>query len=53
MRLPDVDLPSTDDTRVNPGLIRGRAVIYVYPYTGKPGVPDPPGWDSIFLTVSS
>lgn len=48
MRLPSADLPSTDDTHVNPGLIRGRAVIFVYPYTGKPGVPDPPGWDSIF-----
>lgn len=48
MRLPDVTLPATDGTTVNPGLLRGRAMIFVYPYTGKPGVPDPPGWDHIF-----
>lgn len=48
MRLPDVALPSTDGNSVNPGLLRGRAVVFVYPYTGKPGVPDPPGWDGIF-----
>lgn len=48
MRLPDVRLPATDSTSVNPGLLRGRAVLFVYPYTGKPGVPDPPGWDQIF-----
>jgi peroxiredoxin len=48
MRLPDVALTATDGTTVNPGLLRGRAVIFVYPYTGKPGVPDPPGWDQIF-----
>ena len=48
MRLPDVALPATDGTTVNPGLLRGRVVIFVYPYTGKPGVPDPPGWDQIF-----
>lgn len=48
MRLPATGLPCTDGTIVTPGLIRGRAVIYVYPYTGRPGVPDPPGWDAIF-----
>jgi peroxiredoxin len=22
-------------------------VIYIYPWTGRPGLPDPPGWDAI------
>ena len=48
MRLPDCPLLATDGTAVSPGLLRGRAVIYVYPYTGKPGTADPPGWDAIF-----
>ena len=26
---------------------RGRRVVYVYPWTGRPGVADPPGWDDI------
>jgi peroxiredoxin len=48
LRLPNVALSATNGTPVNPGLLRGRAIIFVYPYTGRPGVPDPPGWDSIF-----
>lgn len=48
MRLPDVALAATDGSLVNPGLLRGRAVLFVYPYTGRPGFPDPPGWDGIF-----
>jgi peroxiredoxin len=48
VHLPDVELPATGGSRVNPGLLRGRAVLYVYPYTGRPGVADPPGWDGIF-----
>jgi peroxiredoxin len=48
MRLPAIELAATDGSRVTPGLMRGRAVLYVYPYTGRPGVADPPGWDAIF-----
>lgn len=48
MRLPSIPLPATDGSTVTPGLIRGRAVFFVYPYTGRPGVADPPGWDAIF-----
>jgi peroxiredoxin len=32
---------------VNPSKLKGRAVIFCYPYTGRPGVPDPEGWDEI------
>ncbi len=48
MRLPDVALAATDGSLVSPGLLRGRAVLFAYPYTGRPGVADPPGWDAIF-----
>ncbi len=47
MRMPDLELPATDGTLVNPAMVKGRAVWVIYPYTGKPGVPDPEGWDYI------
>jgi peroxiredoxin len=27
--------------------VLGRSVVFFYPYTGRPGVPDPPDWDNI------
>ena len=30
-----------------PALIKGRAVIFCYPWTGRPGHADPPDWDTI------
>ena len=45
--LPDVALPSTDGSTVNLGKLNGRWVIYIYPMTGRPGVPLPDGWDAI------
>lgn len=47
MRLPDLTLPSTDGTVVNPGRLDGAWVIYVYPRTGRPGEPSPDGWNEI------
>jgi len=32
---------------VNLSKLKGRAVLYVYPRTGVPGVDAPPGWDDI------
>ena len=45
-RLPDLALPSSAGGEVN---LRGEraAVVFVYPWTGRPGVADPPGWDDI------
>jgi peroxiredoxin len=41
--LPDLVLPSSQGA-VN---VRDFEVLYVYPRTGKPGVPSLPGWDEI------
>ncbi len=45
--LPDLALPTTDGALVNLRELRGRWVIYVYPMTGRPGLPLPDGWDGI------
>ncbi|MFA5899870.1 MAG: peroxiredoxin [Hyphomicrobium sp.] len=44
---PDLALPSSRGGTVNLCQRRGVAVVYVYPWTGRPGVSDPPGWDDI------
>lgn len=47
MSLPDVTLPSTSGSRVRLASLAGRFVLYIYPMTGRPGVPLPDGWDAI------
>ena len=47
LELPDIALPSSRGELVNLSTRRGAAVVYVYPWTGRPGVADPPGWDDI------
>jgi len=47
MRLPDLALTATDGAQVNLSRLKGRSVVYVYPRTGRPGVPAPDGWDAI------
>lgn len=46
-RMPDVDIEATSGSPVNPAKILGPAVIFCYPYTGRPGYADPPHWDEI------
>ncbi len=46
-RLPDLTLAATNGSRVNLAAGKGRTVVYVYPRTGRPGVPAPDGWDAI------
>ncbi len=45
--LPDLTLPATSGAPVNLSALKGRTVVYVYPRTGVPGVPNPDGWDQI------
>ena len=50
--LPPLVLRATAGAPVNLSALgsppgRPRAVLYVYPRTGQPGVPLPPGWDEI------
>jgi peroxiredoxin len=45
--LPDVLLTSTGGDAVNLAVLPGLSVIFVYPWTGRPGLPNPPGWDDI------
>jgi peroxiredoxin len=47
MRLPDIALAATDGASINLSKLTGRTVVYVYPRTGRPGVPAPDGWDAI------
>lgn len=47
LSLPDVALPGTDGVPINFRALSGRWVIYIYPMTGRPGVPLPDGWDGI------
>jgi peroxiredoxin len=47
MKLPDIALQATDGTRVSLAWLPGRAVVYVYPRTGRPGQELPTGWDAI------
>ena len=42
-----VALPATDGTAVNLAALRGRSIVIVYPWTGRPGFPNPPDWDLI------
>ena len=45
--LAKIALPSTDGGTVELASLTGRFVIYIYPMTGRPGVPLPDGWDTI------
>lgn len=46
-RLPSVLLQATNGENVDLSLRRGRSILYIYPRTGRPGVPNPDRWDMI------
>lgn len=46
-RMPDVALPTTAGRNVSFARVAGRAVVYCYPWTGRPGLANPHGWDEI------
>lgn len=47
LSLPNVVLDSTSSEQVNLAVLPGRLVLYIYPLSGRPGVPLPDGWDEI------
>jgi peroxiredoxin len=47
LRMPDVALPSTGGDKINFAALPGMAIVYCYPWTGRPGLPNPPAWDDI------
>lgn len=47
MPLPQMALPSSAGIDIDLSQLAGRAVVFVYPFTGSPGEPNPPGWDDI------
>ena len=46
-RMAAVALRATDGGTVDLSALPGRAVVYAYPRTGRPGVENPEGWDMI------
>lgn len=46
-RMPDLALPTTGGRSVSFARLAGRTIVYCYPWTGRPGVANPPGWDDI------
>jgi peroxiredoxin len=47
MALPSCALPATDGSHVDFAALKGRSLAIVYPWTGRPGHPNPPNWDEI------
>ena len=45
--MPDIALPATSGRLVSLAGLPGWAVVFCYPWAGRPGVPNPPGWDDI------
>jgi peroxiredoxin len=45
--LPAISLPGTGGRDVWLAKRPGRSVVVVYPWTGRPGLPNPPNWDDI------
>ena len=47
LRVPDLALPTTADREINFAKLAGMAIVYCYPWTGRPGLANPPNWDDI------
>jgi peroxiredoxin len=46
-RAPDLALPATVGDPVSLARLDGAWVVFVYPWTGRPGLANPPHWDDI------
>jgi peroxiredoxin len=45
--MPSITLPATSGEAVDLSRLGPRAIVYVYPMTGTPGVALPEGWDDV------
>lgn len=45
--LPDTPVVATDGRSISLARLDGRWVVFIYPWTGKPGLANPPNWDDI------
>jgi peroxiredoxin len=45
--LPRISLPATTGREICIADAPGTSVLITYPWTGRPGVPNPPNWDDI------
>jgi peroxiredoxin len=45
--VPSLPLPATDGSNIDLAALAGRSLLVVYPWTGRPGRPNPPDWDDI------
>lgn len=45
--LPDIALAATSGGEVSLARLAGPAVVFVYTWTGRPGLSNPPDWDAI------
>lgn len=46
-RMPDIELSTTGGRKVRFPLLQGSTILCCYPWTGRPGQPNPPNWDDI------
>jgi peroxiredoxin len=46
-RMASVPLRATTGDEIDLAALRGLAIVYAYPRTGRPGIDNPPGWDLI------
>jgi peroxiredoxin len=47
LAVPDVLLPATTGGSISLAKLAGDWIAFVYPWTGRPGLPNPPRWDDI------
>jgi peroxiredoxin len=47
LRVPSIPLAATDGSTVDLSSLPGLTVLFAYPRTGRPGEPNPDGWDLI------
>jgi peroxiredoxin len=47
LALPKVNLPVTDGAEICLATLPGCSLLIIYPWTGRPGLPNPPDWDTI------